>query len=233
MVVKLLWISLGVVSLVTLAAFLIPPPSPPRPSLDPALVQTNQAALAQLNLRKQEEHPVTPEQQAAADEIQDKVAPEFSLPSVDGATYQLAELTKDRALLIFFVEKNCPCCLGAKYFVDRMQDLYQDHLTTVAIINADRAEAGKWKRATMADFPILLDPELNVIKKYQATRGVYTTLVAPGGRIAAAYPGYGKQMLKDLGAEIAKLAQIEPRPYQALAAPDRLTSGCKFPDPQK
>ncbi len=230
---KLLWISLGIASLVTFAAFLIPAPKEGRPSLDPALVQSNQAALAQLNLRKQEEHPVTAEQQAAADEIHDKIAPDFTLPGEDGSSYSLGSLTKEKALMIFFVEKNCPCCLGAKYFVDRMQELYKDHLTTVAIINADRAEAGKWKQATMAEFPILLDPGLEVIKKYQATRGVYTTLVAPGGRIAAAYPGYGKQMLKDLGAEIAKLAGIEPRPYEAMAAPDELTSGCSFPEPEK
>lgn len=228
-----LWIAFGLVSTVVAGSFLIPHTSEPaKPALDPELLHANRKAVTQLNLRKQEDHPVTREQQLAADSLALQLAPDFDLPGIDGRDYSLKELTKDRPLLIFFIEKNCPCCLGAKYYVDRMQDLYASELNTVGIINAGQAEATKWKETTQAKFAVLKDPELKVIKAFGAERGVYTTLVAPGGKIAAAYPGYGKAMLADLGKKIAEIAGISPRPYKALAAPDRLTSGCKFPEPK-
>ena len=230
---KVLWVASAAVFLVVIGTFFWPhQPTPPKLALDPALVNANAATLAKLNMRKQVDHPVSKEQQKTADGLASKDAPSFELPGVDGKTYTLAQLTEKKPLLIFFVEKNCPCCLGAKYYFDRMSDLYSNELNTVGIINADQAEAAKWVEETKATFPILKDPKLTVIKQFKAERGVYTTLVAQGGQIAVAYPGYGKEMLNELSVKIAELVKVKPRPYKALSAPERLTSGCKFPEPK-
>lgn len=199
--------------------------------LDPNLGVENSAAIENLNLRPQGDHPVTPEMQAAAKELGEAPAPDFDLPGNDGKRHTLGSLTDGKPLLIFFVEKNCPCCLGAKFFVDKMIDLYPGAINAVGIINAEGEIAEAWERVTKPRFLVLQDPSQRVIRAYKAERGVYTTLIAPGGKIVKAYPGYSLDMLKELSGKIAKLAGVPAKEFESRAAPETLTSGCLFPDP--
>lgn len=232
-----LWAVLVVAMGVTLVAFalqgrsrtMIPIGSP----LDPNLGVANPAAVKDLNLRAQADHPVTAEMQAAANELGEAPAPDFDLPGNDGTRHTLASLTAGKPLLIFFVEKNCPCCLGAKFFVDKMIDLYPGVLNAVGIINAEGEIAQAWERATKPRFLVLQDPRQKVIRAYKAERGVYTTLIAPGGKIVKAYPGYSLDTLKELSGSIAKLAGVPAKEFESRAAPKTLTSGCLFPDPEE
>lgn len=231
-----MWLTLVVALGVTLVAFAlqgrpgteIPIGSP----LDPNLGVENAAAIKDLNLRQQGDHPVTPEMQAAATELSEGQAPPFDLLGTDGKRHTLASLTNGKPLLIFFVEKNCPCCLGAKYFVDKMLDLYPGVVNAVGIINADGEIAEAWERVTKPRFLVLQDPQQRVIRAYKAERGVYTTLVAPGGKIVKAYPGYSLDMLQELSGKIAKLAGVPAKEFVSRAAPKTLTSGCLFPEPE-
>lgn len=229
----ILW---GVAALLALgigASFLIPPKdqriyvgSP----LDPNLGVADPSAVKDLPIHKQEDHPVTGEMTAAADSLEAIKAPDFDLPSVEGPSYSLKQLTDGRPLLIFFIEKECPCCLGAKFFVDKMLDLYGDSISAVGIINADIGVAKAWKKATKPRFTVLLDPKQEVISAYKAERGVYTTVIGPDGMISKAYPGYSLETLKEMSQRIAMLAGVPAKEFKSKAAPERLTSGCIFPD---
>lgn len=232
--IKRLWVVLAVASVITVALFALPerhvPDSDPSP-LVPSLGVADAGAFSNLSLRRQKNHPVTARMSKAAASLGAKAAPPFSLMDLNGEVQTLADLSSTRPLLIFFVEKECPCCVGAKYYVDKIADLYGSELNAVGIINADGRIASAWSQATRPKFAILQDPKMGVIRSYKAERGVYTTLVAPGGRIDKAYAGYSQEMLKDLSRRIAKLAHIQERTVYAPSAPKTLTSGCPFPDP--
>jgi peroxiredoxin len=199
--------------------------------LDPNLGVTEPRLVSSLHLREQANHPVTKEMKETADGMVSGKAPNFSLPGTDGQVHTLASLTKDKPLLIFFVEKECPCCLGAKHFVDKLVDLYPKELNAVGIINADDRVAKAWEKVTKPRFLVLQDPAQEVIRAYKAERGVYTTLVSPDGSIEAAYPGYSLDSLNDMSRRIAKLAKTNYRRVISAAAPKEMTSGCLFPEP--
>ena len=184
---------------------------------------------ASLVFREQKEHPVTPAMVEAADELGKKPAPDFGLVDVEGRYHTLANLSEDKPLVLFFVEKECPCCKGAKTFMDRIQEVYGDEANVVGVINADPPMAKAWSNAVLPTFPILCDPEMKTIQAYKAERGVYTTLVAPGGKVVKAYPGYSQSMLKEMGGLIARLADVPPREIVAKDAPEEMISGCAFP----
>lgn len=229
----ILWGVAGVIALVVCATFFIHPDSGRiyvGSQLDPNLGVADPSAVKDLPIHKQEDHPVTSEMKEAAASLDAIKAPDFDLPSVEGPSYSLAALTEKKPLLIFFIEKECPCCLGAKFFVDKMLDLYGDSISAVGIINADIGVAKAWKKATKPRFTLLMDPEQKVISAYKAERGVYTTLVAPDGTISKAYPGYSLETLKEMSARIAKLAGVPAKEFVSKAAPTKLTSGCTFPD---
>lgn len=213
------------------ASYLLTPQRGPS-KLDPVIEAQNRAAAQGLLMRKKKDHPVTPEMQANAEGQESKSAPNFSLMGLDGKTYSLASLTGSKPLLIFFIEKECPCCLGAKEFFERLHLLYRAEVNSVGIINAQKDVAEKWRSSTKAVFPILLDPKLSAIKGFNAERGAYVTLVDRNGQILKQYAGYGADMLEELNERLAVLAGVKKRRLNTMGAPGHLTGGCVFPEPE-
>ncbi len=183
---------------------------------------------ADIAFREQKEHPVTESMKVASEKLGASMAPDFSLKDTSGVQHTLASLSDKKPLLIFFIEKQCPCCVGAKYFVERMQQLYPDSLNVVGVLNGDEKIGKAWEKKTHPMFKVLLDPKQETITAYKAERGVYITLVAPGGKISKAYPGYSLEMLKELSQRIAKVAGVPAQEFRSEAAPTTLTSGCRF-----
>jgi peroxiredoxin len=167
--------------------------------------------------------------EAAARELGGAMAPSFRAVSLDGKAYSLASLTTGKPLVLFFVELQCPCCKGAKPYIDRIQNYYGDVCNVVGVIDAKPDMARLWSQMVGPQFDVVPDPEMSIIRSYKAERGVYTTLIAPGGRIVTAYPGYSQDMLCDITKKIARLAGVKPRPMPFEPAPKKLTSGCIFP----
>ena len=94
--------------------------------------------------------------------------------------------------------------------------------------NAEPPVAKAWANAVRPDFPILCDPGMTTIRDYKAVSGVYTTLLAPGGRIVKAYPGYSQAMLSEMGRKIERLAGIEARELKVSDAPKEMLAGCAW-----
>lgn len=232
--VKWLWFALAAASVVTVLAFAVPHTPDGKlkigSPLDPNLGVVDPSGLKDLAIHDQNNYPVTKDMADAAEKQGAKKAADFSLVGTDGKTYTLTALT-NKPLLIFFIEKECPCCLGAKYFVDKMKELYGDDVNAVGIINAEGKVAKAWEKTTKPTFTVLQDPGMGTIRAYAASRGVYTTLVAQDGTIDKAYPGYSIEMLQDLSSRIAKLAGVEDKGFESPAAPSVMTSGCLFPEP--
>ena len=198
-----------------------------RPQLDSAKAVNHPSQLQELNFRTQADHLAS---STSIGSLEGKDAPDFTLPATTGGQVSLDELAKGKPVLIFFVEKECPCCVGAKPFLERVRYKYEDVLNTVAIINADQPRADKWAKAVTALFPVLIDPELKVARAYKAERGAYTMLVSKSpSKIIKAYPGYSRSMLEDLGAAIAKESGVPLRPIDTDGAPEKMVTGCLFP----
>ncbi|QYK54458.1 MAG: redoxin domain-containing protein [Fimbriimonadaceae bacterium] len=225
---KILYGVLAVCSLITIGSFLWP--EKPKNALDPNLGITDPEASRNLFLRQQEDHPVTDEMLDTAEKLGAKKAPDFTLIDTEGKPHSLKSLAEGKPLLIFFVEKECPCCLGAKHFVDSLAMMYKDSANVIGIINATGEVAQTWIKTTTPHFLVLQDPEQKVIRAYQAERGVYTTIVAPDGTINKAYAGYSLEMLQDASSRLAKLAGVKDQGFESPAAPTKLTSGCLFPE---
>jgi|GEM_PF-1589318 len=229
--------ALVVVGAITLAAFMWPksndPTIPIGSQLNPNLGVENENLIEEAALKQQEDHPVTDEMIKTAAELGQQDAADFSLSDGKGTTHSLQGLTANgKPLLIFFIEKQCPCCLGAKHFVDRLADNYEGKASVIGVINATGKEAETWRQLTQPHFLILEDPSQKTIRAYAAERGVYTTLVTPDGKIEKAYPGYSLETLQDISARIARLANIPDKGFKSEAAPKKLTSGCIFPEPE-
>lgn len=99
--------------------------------------------------------------------------PSFTLPSVDGKTYSLADFSNSRALLIAFICHHCPY---VKAIEDDLIALKIDGLQRVAICSNDASKypedapetlLKRWREKNYG-FPYLIDSTQEVAKKFDA-----------------------------------------------------------------
>jgi peroxiredoxin len=138
----------------------------------------------------------------------------------------LAKQAATRPVLLYFIEKECPCSRDAAVYVDQLQAAFGSAVQVVGLINADGETAAAWKAATKAKFPVLADADLAIAGAFQAERSATTVLVAPGGAIAKVNPGYSAGTFQELTTLIARQARTLAPKLTFTGAPEKLTSGC-------
>lgn len=160
----------------------------------------------------------------AATLVGSKAAP-FTTVDTTGKKITLAGLLVKPTLMVF-IEKDCPCCISGKPFIDRVSYYYEDVAHVVGIVYGSQRDAAQWKKSSKARFTVLADPGGKIAKAYGATLALETRLVGKDGRIQLSYPGYSASMLKEVTAKIASLGGIADRNMMTSPAPQELTSGC-------
>ena len=191
---------------------------------DPAALKKD--SLGMIRFRDRVEHPLTPDLIGAAELQAQTAAPAFRTTDLTGKMLSLASLTEKKPLVLFFIERECPCSREAAPFFDKLQAEYGDACTVVGVVNAGPEVAREWSKKVGARFPIVADPDLAIINAYGAERSAYTTVVAPGGTIVKTYPGYSAQTLKELSATVARLGGAAERSLSLDGAPQKLVAGC-------
>ncbi len=179
-----------------------------------------------IKFRTKVEHPLTAKLIASAARQADTLAPNFEWKNPAGGTFTAKALMADKPMILYFIEKECPCSRDAAVFIDQLQSAYGNKATIMGIINADATSAAAWTKTVGARFPVLADPELAIIDAYHAERSASTIVIAPGGTILKSNPGYSAAVIKDLGHLAAQLTHLPEKPLSLDKAPEKLTSGC-------
>ncbi len=119
-------------------------------------------------------------------------APAFSLPRLEGEPLVLAEL-RGRVVLVNFWATWCKPC---EEEMPSMQRLYETHgpagfeLLAVSVDAAkDRDEVAAFRERYGLTFPILLDPDQVVSRRYQSFRFPETLLIDREGIVVERYVG--------------------------------------------
>ncbi|MFN3729856.1 MAG: peroxiredoxin family protein [Fimbriimonadaceae bacterium] len=174
-------------------------------------------------------HPVTEDMSERAQTLVGLPAPDFTLEDHEGAKHSLSDLIDGKPLLIYFIQRDCPCCISAEPVASALYEAYKDKASVVGVVNADVAGAKDWRDRNEAKFPVLADAGLEVIQSYGAERGVYWALVHPKGQVLKIYPGYSKDVMKEMGASLAALSTVDEVVLNVPDVPQLMTSGCAFP----
>ena len=179
--------------------------------------------------RPKGEHPVTAEMARAAQNLAGAIAPNLVATDMNQKSVRLSSLCATAPLVLYFIERGCPCSKDAAPLFEGLRTSFGSKCQVVGVIDAAPEVARAWARSAGVGFPILADPEQAIIGAFGAERSVYTTLLAPGGRVIKTYPGYSQATLRELEGRLAALTGLRPRPLAVASAPKTLTSGCEFP----
>jgi peroxiredoxin len=172
--------------------------------------------------------PVTDSMRAAARLMAGRRVTDLSAVGSDGRAYSPASEASGRPLVLVFIKDGCPCSESAEPYFQRLHAAYGARASFLGVIDADPSTARDWASRHATPYPVLSDPDLRIVSACSAERSAYVMLVAPGGSVAALWPGFSAPMLSDVGARLARLTGQDEVSLDTTGAPAELASGCLF-----
>jgi peroxiredoxin len=189
---------------------------PPAPGPDLVVIETAQ------------KHFVTPRMIEETGRMTNQLAPEFQAEATDGKTYRLNDAISEGPIVLIFIKDGCPCSRAAELFFNQLHAAHGGHTQFFGIIDAGIPRARAWAEENHVPFPILADPEAQIIHAYKAESSAYTALVLSDGTIEKLWPGYSVEMLNDASRRLAHLGGSDFKAIDLTDAPTELMTGCPF-----
>jgi peroxiredoxin len=117
----------------------------------------------------------------------DELAPDFTMPTLDGKTLKLSDF-KGKAALLMFADTTCPC---VKAYADRMKALDAKFgefgLRTIYVFSNGKTDTkdtvAKFVKAQDYKWPIVLDLNQKLLKQFDASCSTEVFLFDPKGRL--------------------------------------------------
>jgi peroxiredoxin len=175
-----------------------------------------------------EDHLVTPEKLAAAQSLAGTAAPAFGGAAPEGRPPAPEGSARDKPRVLVFIQDGCPCSEAAQPYFNRLHAAHRGRVDFAGVISEDATAARRWAGENDVLFPVVADPGLVVVRKYKAENSLHIVLVAPGGEIEKAWPGYSESMLRELDRRLSRLTGAEKPPVSFIGAPAELYSGCPY-----
>lgn len=177
-----------------------------------------------------EEHLVTPEMQQQSEAMADRRSPSFLAADQEGRTVASASFVGDRPVVVVFIKDGCPCSTSAEPFFARLHRAYGDRAAFLGVIDGDEEVASRWVEAHGTPYPVLVDPDLQIVRGFAVRNSAYVALIDREGNIDHLWPGYSEEILREMSARLASLTGLPEAEVGASAAPELPYSGCPFPE---
>lgn len=146
-------------------------------------------------------------------------APDFSLPSLDGKGYSLAELLKHGPVLAAFFKISCPVCQFTFPFLERLYQRYGNgDVTFLGISQDDKRATKEFGDEYGVTFPVVMDATGYPASNAYGLSSVPTIfLINPNGSVKLTCFGFNK---KDLEAIAASLSERQKIPLAVFFRPE-------------
>jgi len=142
-----------------------------------------------------------------------KKAPEFTLKTLDGKTFSLADaLTRGPVVLAFF-KISCPTCQYAFPFLERLYKAYgKSGVTLVGISQNDAKDTAAFAEEFGVTFPMLLDEghTYPVSNAYGLTNVPSVFWVGQDGEIEISSVGWVKSDFEQINRKMAEGGRLSP-----------------------
>jgi peroxiredoxin len=175
-----------------------------------------------------EKHYVTPKQLVDSGAMRDRRVSPFAAVAGDGRRIDWQELIGDRPVVMVFIKRDCPCSVEFEPYFHQLHRLYREQVQFIGLIDAPPSEARRYADANHVPYPILADADQAIIRGFHAENGGYVVLLRHDGSVETLWPGCSATMMRELGARIAALAEVDERQIDVTGMPTVLTTGCPF-----
>jgi len=145
------------------------------------------------------------------DDITGRKAPNFKLVNLEGKYVELNSQTGNGPILLSFWATWCKPCLEEMVEYNKIYQEYKDLGFTLLAISTDTeksvAKVKPYIKSKGYNFPVLLDTNSEVARKYYAQQMPYTVLIDKSGNIVYSHLGYMKGDEKKVANLISELLE--------------------------
>ena len=135
------------------------------------------------------------------------VAPDFSLPTLEGHHVSLRHLLQRGPVVLAFFKVSCPVCQYAFPFYERMFHANQGaNVTVLGISQNDMRKTADFRHEYGVNFPLAIDDDANhyaVSSAYGLTNFPTLFYNAPSGDIEMSSVGWSKRDVDEVNAKLA------------------------------
>jgi peroxiredoxin len=141
-----------------------------------------------------------------------KKAPDFTLPTLQGAKFSLEDALQRGPVIAVFFKISCPVCQYALPFIDRMHKGNGDKVTIVGISQNSRDDTLAFIRQYGVTFPVLLDDpsKYPVSNAYGITNVPTAFVITQDSEIELLSVGWSKRDMEKINARAAQTAGNTP-----------------------
>jgi peroxiredoxin len=135
-------------------------------------------------------------------------APDFTLRTLEGRTVRLAELRGKKVVLVNFWATWCPPCRLEMPTMQQIYSEYKDKGFEILAVNIEpdaRQAISDFVKELRLTFPILLDPDMKVTRKFRVIGLPVSVLIDRQGIIRAKEIGYHDWTSKASRTQVEKL----------------------------
>lgn len=152
-------------------------------------------------------------------------APAFELQATDGVTYTLKNMTEKTPVFMVFWKGSCPHNPRAAPLFESLKNAYGDKVTLLGVVSTSAEGAKSWIDRYGANYPLMPDPDLSLIREYGLSKSICTFQIGTDGKIVKVFPGYGVDSMISLNKAMAEVAGVDAAEVDLSSAPSRLTWG--------
>lgn len=173
-------------------------------------------------------HPVTEKMLAEAKRLGEKSAPDITGETIGGEAFSLKTALEKGPVVVFAILDGCPCSTDYQPIVNRLANRFDGKVTFLGLFDPDSSKAKTWIAKHEATHPVIADPSQKFLKAYGLERSVYTALIDRSGRVLKTWPGYWRDMLKELDGALQELTSQKLESFDTAYAPTTPSSGCQI-----
>ena len=143
------------------------------------------------------------------------LAPDFTLPTVQGGQVSLREALARGPVVLAFFKKSCPVCQYALPLLERVFQANRAANITVLGISQDKAgDTKEFLREYGVTFPVALDDPANytISNAYGLTNVPTIFYIAPSGEIKISCVGWSKSDVEAINRKLAEHREQAPAP---------------------
>ncbi len=144
------------------------------------------------------------------------MAPDFSLPTVDGKQISLQDTLRQGPVLLAFFKVSCPVCQYAFPFFERIfQSNRSGKVTVLGVCQDTPKKAKAFVQEFGVSFPVAIDDESNgyaVSNAYGLTNVPTLFLITPDGEIEVSSVGWSKRDVEAINQRLAEYRHQPPSP---------------------
>ena len=139
-------------------------------------------------------------------------APEFTLPAIDGTSFNLQQALRRGPVVLAFFKISCPVCQFALPYLERLYQSYRDksNVTLVGVSQNSKSDTAAFLREYGTSFPVLLDDTRSypVSNGYGLTNVPTIFWIEPDGEIGLSSVGWVRKDIDHLNRLIAEAGKI-------------------------